>query len=182
MIDKNKYNKEFLEERKFKIKERKINLSNKKLPIPPPEKLIPVVKSQSERQFANLNRQVFDKDKFNETVDTNFTQLLTTPDPVFFDLDLATLKDFWLLYDKFFYDIPKLGDLESHEFLAKTSGEYAGADLIAAEIQALLDEIAELREENLELRQNNATSIVDQITQDPEAFEKAINLASDKNK
>ena len=32
---------------------------------------------------VNLNRQVFDKKKFNETVDTSFTQLVTQPDPKF---------------------------------------------------------------------------------------------------
>ncbi len=122
---------------------------------------------------ANLNRQVFDKKKFNETVDTNFSQLVTPPDPSFFDLDLATLKDFWLLYDKFFYDIPKLGNVESHEFLAKTSGEYAGADLISDEIQALLDEIAALREENLELRTGETLDLVDQVIKDPTKLEKA---------
>ena len=72
---------------------------------------------------------------------------------------MATLKDFWLLYDKFFYDIPKLGELESHEYLAITSGEYANSEKIQAEIQALLDEIASLREENLELRQENINNI-----------------------
>ncbi len=111
-------------------------------------------------ESAKLNRQVFDKDKFKDTVDTTFSQLSSTPNPNFFDLDLATLKDFWLLYDKFFYDIPKLGEIESHEYLAKTSGEYANSDKIQSEIQALLDEIASLREENLELRQEMINNLV----------------------
>tara|TARA_R110001592_G_scaffold346703_1_gene639440 strand:+ start:420 stop:788 length:369 start_codon:yes stop_codon:yes gene_type:complete len=118
------------------------------------------------KQSANLNRQVFDKDKFNETVDTEFSQLITKPDPSFFDLNLATLKDFWLLYDKFFYDIPKLGNIESHEYLAKTSGEYANVDNISSEVQVLLDEIASLREENLELRQNEALNVTKNLTID----------------
>ena len=108
---------------------------------------------------AKLNREVFDKQKFNDTVDTNFSELSSQPDPKFFSLDLATLKDFWLLYDKFFYDIPKLGELESHEYLAITSGEYANSEKIQAEIQALLDEISSLREENLELRQENINNM-----------------------
>ena len=111
-------------------------------------------------ESAKLNRQVFDKDKFKDTVDTTFSQLSSTPDPKFFSLDLATLKDFWLLYDKFFFDIPKLGEIESHEYLAKTSGEYANSDRIQSEIQALLDEIASLREENLELRQEMINNLV----------------------
>jgi hypothetical protein len=98
-----------------------------------------------------LKAQRFDKDKFNETVDTKFTQLVDVPNPSFFDRDLAVLSDFWYLYDKFFYIIPKLGEIESHQYLAKTSGEYADFATINDEIKALLDEIAELRTENLNL-------------------------------
>ena len=109
-----------------------------------------------------LKSQRFDRDKFNETVDTNFTQLANVVDPSFFDRDLAVLSDFWYLYDKFFYIIPKLGEVESHQYLAKTSGEYADFATINSEIQALLDEIAELRRENLELVQE-ATNLEDAI-------------------
>lgn len=98
-----------------------------------------------------LKAQRFDKNKFNETVDTKFSQLVNVPNPSFFDRDLAVLDDFWYLYDKFFYIIPKLGEIESHEYLAKTNSEYADFATINTEIQALLDEIAELRKENLEL-------------------------------
>ena len=111
---------------------------------------------------AELNRQVFDKKKFEETINTNFTQLDTGEDLGFFDIDLATVPDFWTLYEKFFYDIPKLGQINSHEYLAKESAAYAGSDTINDEIQALLDEIAELREENLQLRENEInTSLAD---------------------
>ena len=60
-----------------------------------------------------LKSQRFDKDKFNETVNKEFTQLVNVVDPSFFDRDLATVDDFWYLYDKFFYIIPKLGEIES---------------------------------------------------------------------
>jgi hypothetical protein len=102
-----------------------------------------------------LKAQRFDKSKFNETVDKEFTQLNNVPNPSFFDRDLASLDDFWYLYDKFFFIIPKLGLVESHEYLAKSSGEYAGYNQISEEIQALLDEIASLREENLQLIQES---------------------------
>tara|TARA_Y100000114_G_scaffold82799_1_gene76510 strand:+ start:1679 stop:2065 length:387 start_codon:yes stop_codon:yes gene_type:complete len=111
---------------------------------------------------AELNRQVFDKKKFKETINTSFTQLDTGEEDGFFDIDLATLEDFWTLYERFFYDIPKLGQINSHEYLAKESSAYAGSDTINEEIQVLLDEIAELREENLQLRENEInTSLSD---------------------
>ena len=108
-----------------------------------------------------LSRQVFNKAKFNETVNTEFTQLVTPPDPSFFDVNLATEEDFWILYDKFFYLIPKEGEVNSHLYLVETSGEYIDYQANNEEIQALLEEIAELREENLEVRQEIADVIAD---------------------
>jgi len=107
--------------------------------------------------ISNLQKQVFDKSKFDETIDINFSQLTNSNaiDPSFFDISLATLEDFWTLYDQFFYDIPKNGDTNSHAYLARTSGEYANFELIQEQIQALLDEIAELREENVGIRIEN---------------------------
>ena len=46
-----------------------------------------------------LIAQRFNKEKFNETVNKEFTQLVNVPDPSFFDRDLADLDDFWYLYD-----------------------------------------------------------------------------------
>lgn len=105
----------------------------------------------------NLKKTVFDKTKFNETINTGFTQLVDVVDPSFFDLNLATLDDFWTLYEKLFYIIPKEGDINSHAYLAQTSGDYADYTPQQDEIESLLEEIAELREENLEVRQNLAT-------------------------
>ena len=105
---------------------------------------------------VNLNRQVFNKAKFNETIDTSFSQLgVQEEDPSFFDINLATQADFFTLYDKFFYDIPKEGEINSHTYLITESTEYVGFQQSQEEIEALLLEIADLREENLALRQEN---------------------------
>ena len=72
-----------------------------------------------------IQKTVFNKAAFDETVNTQFTELVEIPDPSFFDVNLATQDDFWILYEKFFYEIPKDGDVNSHQYLAKTSGEYA---------------------------------------------------------
>jgi len=105
---------------------------------------------------VKISRQVFDKDKFNETVDTTFSQLIPLPDPSFFDINLATLEDFWTLYDKFFYIIPKEGEINSHIYLIEESSQYVNYNPNQEEIQALLEEIADLREENLEVYQDLA--------------------------
>ena len=111
---------------------------------------------------VNLNRQVFNKQKFNETVDTTFSELgVQEQDLSFFDLNLATVDDFFILYNKLFFEIPKEGAINSHTFLVKESGDYVGSQQINDEIQALLQEISDVREENLELRKDNIKLITD---------------------
>jgi hypothetical protein len=100
----------------------------------------------------NLNRNVFDKNAFKNTVDTNFTQLVSAPDPTFFDINLATVEDFFILYEKFFYEIPQFGEVESHEYLIKTSTNYIGFRQTNEDIQALLEEITSLRQEILDIQ------------------------------
>ena len=107
------------------------------------------------QQAINFNRQVFNKSKFNNTVDTEFTQLVQVPDETFFDVNLATIEDFFTMYENLFFNIPKLGEINSHEFLVQQSTEYIGFQQQNETIQALLDEITELREENLEIRKQN---------------------------
>ena len=96
-----------------------------------------------------LNRTVFDKAKFEQSVDTSFSQLVVKPEQKYFDLSLATVGDFFKLYENLFYEIPKDGSTDSHEYLVKESGEYIEYSVVNEDIQLLLDEISSLREENL---------------------------------
>jgi len=107
-----------------------------------------------------LNRQVFDRTAFNDTVNTSFTELLPQqPPPSFFDPELATVEDFFTIYENLFLQIPKFGDVNSHEYLINESKNYVGIEQNTAEIEALLEEIADLRRENLELRQEMTQQI-----------------------
>jgi 23S rRNA maturation mini-RNase III len=116
----------------------------------------------SQREIT-FNRQVFNKSKFHDTVDTEFSQLVQTPDETFFDVNLATVGDFFTIYENLFFNIPRLGEANSHEFLIKQSTEYIGFEEQNQTIQALLDEITELREENLEIRKQNL-NLVEQFS------------------
>ena len=98
---------------------------------------------------VNINRQVFDKSKFEKTVDTSFSQLIIKPEQLFFDTSIATIDDFFAIYERLFYQIPKDGETNSHQYLIHQSTEYAGFDKLNEEIQALLAEIAGLREDLL---------------------------------
>lgn len=99
----------------------------------------------------NLNKNVFNKQDFLKTVDTSFSQLSTPP--VDEEPQSISLDEFFEEYEKLFFEIPKEGELNSHEYLAQRSGEYVNFELTNEEIQALLEEITELRQSNLDLQQ-----------------------------
>ena len=103
----------------------------------------------------NLNRTVFDKRKFNQSVDTEFSQLVPKEEDKFFDLNLATVDDFFIIYNNLFYEIPKEGTSNSHEFLIVESSEYINFDKINEDIQILLEEITSLRTELLKKDREN---------------------------
>ena len=106
----------------------------------------------------SLNKETYNKSQFQRVVDTNFTQLVnTTPTGStilsFEDIN-QKITEFFNSYNSLFYDIPKFGDTNSHEYLVKTSGEYIGTISTPDDtIQALIEEINQLREENITLQQ-----------------------------
>jgi len=108
--------------------------------------------SQNDEQLI-LNRDVFNKTAFNNTVDTSFTELdQAPPDLSFFDPNLATVNDFFNIYQNLFYQIPKFGETNSHEFLVVESTAYSNVIENQEQIDALLEEIVDLREQNLQLQ------------------------------
>jgi len=108
---------------------------------------------------VNLNKEIYQKDQFQKVINTNFTQLVNTTSQVtssVSSLENTNLRinQFFTDYQDLFFDIPKFGETNSHEYLIKTSGEYVGTLSFPDDtIQALIDEINDLREQNLELRQ-----------------------------
>ena len=101
---------------------------------------------------VNLNRTVFNKRKFNQSVDTKFSQLVPKPEA---EVPAPTVEDFFILYTELFYEIPKEGETNSHTYLIKESGEYVNFNQINEDIQVLLEEITALRTELLEKEQEN---------------------------
>ena len=104
-------------------------------------------------ELIDLNKQVFEKRQYNKTINTSFTQLVQ-PTTVFTGSTLPTVNEFFSNYNQLFFDIPKFGETDSHEYLIKTSQEYIGvSNVVNDEIQALIDEVTQLRQDNLELNQ-----------------------------
>ena len=63
-------------------------------------------------------------------------------------------------YQQLFFQIPKEGATNSHEYLIKTSSEYINFTPTDDSIQALIDEINLLQQQNLELNQQIVNSTI----------------------
>ena len=100
-----------------------------------------------------IRNLVYSKDTFTKVINTQFSELNfippTTPD--------TTLENFFELYDELFNDIPREGDIDSHRYILEREAEYLGVRIADDdEIQALLQEITDLRQQLLEAETTNA--------------------------
>jgi len=102
-----------------------------------------------------LVKPSFNKNSYEKVIDTSFSQLTqpvidTTANPP------ISVQQFFTYYQQLFFTIPKFGEVNSHEYLIKTSTDYIGATTNVNDeiIQSLLEEINQLRQENLDLQQN----------------------------
>ena len=107
---------------------------------------------------VTLIRTGYNREEFQNTFNTEFTELgVEEQDLSFFDPNLATVEDFFNIYNNLFFIIPKYGEINSHEFLIKESSDYIDYAANQDEIKALLDEIAELTATNLQLQVDMAS-------------------------
>jgi hypothetical protein len=98
------------------------------------------------------NKIVYNKNQYERVIDTSFTQLIQPQ--ITSSLPTITVAEFFQNYQELFFSIPKFGDINSHEYLVKTSGEYIGSTNTNDDlIQALLEETNQLRQENISLQQ-----------------------------
>ena len=106
------------------------------------------------RQLVDLTKTVYEKNQYQKVIDTSFTQLVQPPALSPTASFLPSIDEFFSYYEELFFDIPKFGETNSHEYLVKTSEDYIGSsNILNDEIQALIDEVTELRQENLDLQQ-----------------------------
>ena len=95
-----------------------------------------------------LNKTVFDRNSFINTIDTSFIQVTpTTPtlQPV------PSVSEFFQTYQQIFYNIPAEGTINSHEYLVRVSRQYINAENFDQNLEPLIAEIDSLRATNLEL-------------------------------
>ena len=105
-------------------------------------------------QNIKLNKEVFSKRDYEKTINTSFTQLgvKSTQEQI---NEQPSIQEFFDMYNQLFYEINELGPTNSHEYLIKTSSEYIAFDENNEVIEALQNEIAQLREELLEAQQQS---------------------------
>jgi len=101
----------------------------------------------------NLNKTLFNKKDYQKTINTQFTELVPPPPEVVIE---PTVEDFFQLYDQLFFEIPKNGNTNSHEYLVKRSSEYINENFVSEEFLALIEEVTDLREQLLDARKEIA--------------------------
>jgi hypothetical protein len=105
-------------------------------------------------ETINIEVVGYNRVELNNTINTTFTefgtQAATTASAV---VNTITIPEFFDAYNTLFYQIPKTGETNSHEYLVKQSSEYIGGASTNLEIEALQAEITNLRQENLQLQQ-----------------------------
>jgi hypothetical protein len=105
-------------------------------------------------EIIPIRSVVYSKDNFTKVVNTQFSELNSVPTT----LPETSVENFFELYDELFNDIPREGDINSHRFILEREAEYLGVRIADDnEIQALLQEITDLRQQLLEAETTNAT-------------------------
>jgi len=93
-----------------------------------------------------VQKTVFSKDSYSRVIDTQFSQLITQEDETLsFSVD-----DFFELYDQLFYQIPRDGETNSHQYILQREADYLSISISQEDVQALLDEITSLRQQVLD--------------------------------
>ncbi len=105
----------------------------------------------------NLSKTVYNKNQYQKVIDTSFSQLVQPEVTSSVVTPTISVAEFFSNYQSLFFEIPKFGDINSHEYLIKTSQQYAGDFANDDTIQALIEEITQLRSENLTLQQQLLT-------------------------
>lgn len=99
------------------------------------------------KERYNIGKTYLNKENYPKIIDNRFTQLAPpVPEPVV----EPTVDNFFQLYNDLFYDIPKEGETNSHQFLVNQSSEYIGNEALSEEIEALIAEIDNLRTQLLD--------------------------------
>lgn len=97
-----------------------------------------------------LEKTQLSKRNFTSTVDTSFSFFVEPPVE-----EQPTVESFFELYEDLYFQIPTEGDTNSHRYLVEQSSQFLDVEKDLTQIQPLLDEIAQLRQQVLDLQREN---------------------------
>ena len=101
------------------------------------------------KERVRIQRQSYKREQIRTSLDTEFNVFKEVVE----EQDTDTVEELFRLYDKLFYSIPVEGENRSHTYILERSSELADFDKSTEEIQPLLDEITQLREQLLDANQ-----------------------------
>jgi hypothetical protein len=102
---------------------------------------------------VDIKLTTYNREQLTGAINTEFTQFVNNNTPEEIATDNITITGFFEAYARLFLEIPKQGEINSHQFITNQSGEYVGGEDISAEVQALTAEVTQLREDNVLLQQ-----------------------------
>ncbi len=101
------------------------------------------------REDIYMTKFSLNKQQYDTVVDKEF-KTFTLPEP---EVDTDTAEELFRLYDKLYFTIPREGNENSHQYLLEKSSELVDFDKTTEDIEPLLDEIAQLRQQLLQANQ-----------------------------
>jgi|TARA_R110000796_G_scaffold68565_1_gene157049 hypothetical protein len=101
-----------------------------------------------DRESISIQKRVYKKEDIDTVIDTEFKTFTKNV-----EVDTDTVRELFRLYDKLYYTIPVEGEDESHQYLLQRSSELTTLDKSIEDIQPLLDEVAQLRQQLLSANQ-----------------------------
>jgi hypothetical protein len=106
------------------------------------------------QQEVKLIKEVYGRNTYTRVIDTSFSELYTAVTASSAPSSQVTVEAFFDAYNDLFFQIPATGDLNSHEYLVKRSGEYLGGGVLTDNEKAYIEEINALRQQLLEANTN----------------------------
>jgi hypothetical protein len=107
-------------------------------------------------EIIPVQNSIYNKNTFTKVVNTQFSELAAPP----LTIPETTVEAFFELYDELFPIIPNEGDINSHRAILLREAEYLNVQLADDdEVQALLQEITDLRQQLLEVEVNAAANV-----------------------
>ena len=113
-------------------------------------------------QEVNLIKEVYGRNTYTKVIDTSFSELYIATTASIAPGPQVSVEAFFDAYNELFFQIPATGELNSHEYLVKRSGEYLGGGVLTDNEKAYIEEINSLRQQLLEASTNylNLNNIV----------------------